>query len=894
MTDQALRAELQARIRASCAPPPQDDEEPTRELPIQSELALDAGRCLGPYRIERVLGRGAMGCVYLARHTESGLEVALKCLLRSDLPQEVLRFEREADALRRVQHPNVVRVYESGSSEEIRYLACEYVRGTDLDQLLAESPHGTLLAQEALPVALGLARALRACHAAGVVHRDVKPANVMLTAEGEVRLVDLGIALSADVSSRITAQGTVLGTLAYLDPKVFAGEPWSPAADAYALGSLLYRVLSGRLPLPVRSLGVYLAALERPVPSLVSLCPRAPELSRLADELISLDPSQRPGLPEVVERLERLERTAERAPQSRPPVRTPRPPRAGAPDSAEFRARSRIGPYLVGETLGQGSNGPVYRARHAESGQACALKILEAREADPLALERFQREARALRALDHPGVVRLQDSGATPGGRPYLALDLVEGETLAQALQGGLPFERALDLLEEVCLALGHCHRQGLVHRDLKPENLMIEAGRARIVDFGLAKLLGLRSASLTETGELLGTPSYMSPEQVNPDLGKVSPASDVFALGCVIYELLRGRPPYAAETILQTLSALHTAQPYPALEEGEGSPELRACVARCLAIDPAERWADGLELYRALAEARRGLHPGRRPRTALVPWSLSAVLGVALGAALLAPGSSPAAPVQTPAPSPVALAAQPEPSPDPTPTPSLPAPAREISPAELAPGELAWARPAGEERYALGVWVGAPEAALVFLDGSPPRTLSALEGGGALLRDLFGPGASAMMNEGPVHLVRRSGWACLVEFGDGVRIWLLLSQLTWSVEDTSGAPPPAPPSPPRTYLEQEGLLRPVEKVFMADTGWSHTLDLVGGKSWWTEDVNLQAPPSGPTWSLLSPDGKGRASVKVLERRGAAWLVELPGEERRWVASTRLAAELGD
>jgi serine/threonine protein kinase len=227
-----------------------------------------------------------------------------------------------------------------------------------------------------------------------------------------------------------------------------------------------------------------------------------------------------------------------------------------------LEAGSRLGPYEVVGLLGSGGMGEVYRARDPRLEREVAIKVLTGEVVDSDRLRRFEREARAASALNHPNVLAVYDVGAHEGA-PYVVSELLEGQTLRVRLEGGaLPVRKALEQALEIAHGLAAAHDKGIVHRDLKPDNVFItEDGRVKILDFGLAKLTRAplveeadqRTATQpTEAGVVMGTVGYMSPEQVRGE--GVDPRSDIFSLGAVLFEMLTGtrafRRPSAAETM--------------------------------------------------------------------------------------------------------------------------------------------------------------------------------------------------------------------------------------------------------------------------------------------------------------------------------------------------------
>jgi eukaryotic-like serine/threonine-protein kinase len=212
-----------------------------------------------------------------------------------------------------------------------------------------------------------------------------------------------------------------------------------------------------------------------------------------------------------------------------------------------------IGDYRLLEVIGRGGMGVVYRAQQLSLNRDVAIKMIqENRPLSPENRQRFFAEAEANARLDHPGIVPLYEVNEYQG-HPYFSMQLIRGETLADRLrQGPLPQREAARMMIEVCRAIGFAHSQGVLHRDIKPSNIMIDAQRKlRVTDFGLAKFADSVD-SLTRTGAVVGTPSYMSPEQAAGRSSAMNLRSDIYSLGAVLYHLLTGRPPFIAESPMQ------------------------------------------------------------------------------------------------------------------------------------------------------------------------------------------------------------------------------------------------------------------------------------------------------------------------------------------------------
>jgi serine/threonine protein kinase len=253
-------------------------------------------------------------------------------------------------------------------------------------------------------------------------------------------------------------------------------------------------------------------------------------------------------------------------------------------------ALEELGRYRVENVLGGGGMALVYRARDEELDRPVAIKLLaDNLAADEAFRQRFLREARLAAQLAHPNVVQIYDSGEADG-RPYIVMEYVEGETLADLLarRRTLPPAEAVELALQICSGLEHAHQAGLVHRDIKPQNLLIRGdGTVKIADFGIAR--SAHGTRLTETGSVLGTAAYLAPEQAAGE--EVTPAADVYAVGVVLYELLTGRTPRTAETLTQFLLR-GEEQPIPELRElaPEVPEALEDVVMRCLARIPEYR----------------------------------------------------------------------------------------------------------------------------------------------------------------------------------------------------------------------------------------------------------------------------------------------------------------
>jgi tRNA A-37 threonylcarbamoyl transferase component Bud32 len=275
-----------------------------------------------------------------------------------------------------------------------------------------------------------------------------------------------------------------------------------------------------------------------------------------------------------------------------------------------------FGEYELLAEIARGGMGVVYKARQRRLNRTVAVKMILAGElADQEDVKRFLSEAEAAAGLDHPGIVPVYESGEI-GGQHFFSMGFVEGESLAALLAAGpLPPKRAAELVAQVADAVEYAHERGVIHRDLKPGNILLDKdGHPRVTDFGLAKRVA-GDSGLTRTGQALGTPSYMPPEQASGKLDAIGPPADVYALGAVLYAALTGRPPFQAATPLDTILQLLEREPVnPRHLNADIPPDLETITLKCLEKEPHKRYATAKELADELRRFLRGEPIHARP----------------------------------------------------------------------------------------------------------------------------------------------------------------------------------------------------------------------------------------------------------------------------------------
>ncbi len=296
-----------------------------------------------------------------------------------------------------------------------------------------------------------------------------------------------------------------------------------------------------------------------------------------------------------------------RAPYDQPTAPALGQATSGTADSGGLARVRYFGDYEIIQEIARGGMGVVFRARQTTLNRTVALKmILAGQLADDVEVKRFYTEAEAAAHLDHPGIVPIFEVGRHEG-QHYFSMGFVEGRSLAQRLADGpLPARQAAGLIHRVSEAVEYAHKCGVIHRDLKPANILLDRdGNPRITDFGLAKKVGGDSA-LTGSGQIMGTPSYMPPEQAGGNRGDVGPTADVYALGATLYALLVGRPPFQAATPMDTVIQVLGDEPAPPRRLNASIPrDLETICLKCLEKQPARRYASASALA---ADLRRFL----------------------------------------------------------------------------------------------------------------------------------------------------------------------------------------------------------------------------------------------------------------------------------------------
>jgi serine/threonine protein kinase len=450
---------------------------------------------------------------------------------------------------------------------------------------------------------IDIADALDYIHSRGIAHGDVKPNNIMVSRAGIPVLTDLDLA--AVYQSDVFAD-SVVGTTPYISP-----EGWrrvrDERSDLWALGIMLHQMLVGHLPFETTVWPEIEKIVTSRVPlDLSRLRESAPQpVAQIVERCLRKEPSQRyRSAAEIRRDLESVLAYLESEQSEQVAV----PLCAGSTIllNVEYKEPGVAGQYReyrIEQELGQGEFSVVYRATDVIGDRPVALKILrEERAREEKIRLRFQREAGLLARLDHPNIVRVHNFGRYATDL-FIVMEVLEGPTIRDALESGFRFgiEQAVAIVTHVLAGLQEIHAQGAVHRDVKPGNIKLETERAVVMDLGLAHISG--GAELTVSGQIFGTPRYMAPEQARGE--PVTPQSDLYATGVLLYELLTGTIPHQADNTPSLIFNIALEEPKPITHHrNDLPPPLVSCLDCMLARAAAHRCPSAQSAYKELVES--------------------------------------------------------------------------------------------------------------------------------------------------------------------------------------------------------------------------------------------------------------------------------------------------
>ncbi len=564
------------------------------------------GSRLGPWKLERLLGRGGMGAVYRGRHEQEDRLAAIKVILPGAAQDGsfIDRFEREAKSAQAISSDHVIRCLDFQRANPT-YMALEFVDGETLKQLIQRKKR--LEVEEALDIAAKVLQGLQAAHecVAGVIHRDLKPDNILLGHDGSVKVADFGLARrSGNESLALTVTGTAMGTPHYMSPEqINDAKTVGPRSDLYSFGAMLFHMLAGRPPFmgsDPRTILHQHVGLEPP--NLAEYNDKvSAELADFVARLLAKYPDKRyASASAALEALESIKNLGD----------------AGVTHfnelpaySVELEPGDMVGSWRIAHELGRGGVGIVYEAE--KQGQRVAVKILAAHTlSDVTHLMRFHQEWKATSQLDSPHVVEVfewDQAEVRNASVHYMVMELLTGKSLADrvAEEGLLPVEPARDYVRQAALGLQVAHEKGIVHRDIKPQNILISgdeaqhgSGVAKVADFGLARFYTEQSELTAQ--QVVGSPYYMSPEQGAG--GDVDPRSDIYSLGATFYYALTGARPFTGDTPQAVIYQHGHVLPKPPHERNGSIPKgLSLIVEKMLLKNPEHRYQTMQEIIEAL-----------------------------------------------------------------------------------------------------------------------------------------------------------------------------------------------------------------------------------------------------------------------------------------------------
>ena len=507
---------------------------------------------------------------------------------------------QEAKAASSLDHPNICTIYEIDETDNGQlFLAMGFCEGGSLETKLEAGP---LPVGRVLDIAMQIAGGLAEAHSAGIVHRDIKPGNIVFGKGDVAKIVDFGLAkLVAEPS--ITHSGMIRGTVAYMSPEQVQGEQVDHRPDIWALGVVLYEMLSGRRPFRSESPMLVANAILTKTPSPVTDVrdDMAPPLQAVVDRMLAKKVDDRYQSPaHVLSALRDLRQHAENQ------VASDSTPTAGdswstygdpiVPTTApgQLAPGTQIGSYEIHACLGYGSWGAVYKGFDPNLQRSVAIKIVERRGDTPVELirSRLLQEARNASPLQHANICAVFEVG-DHGGLPFIVYEYIDGDSLGALIPpDGWAADTVVRYGIQMAAAVAYTHDHGLVHGDIKPYSFIVSRdGQVKLVEFGPATRFDQADSGGVKLPRTIeGTLRYLSPEALQGQTAR--PEQDVWAMGVTLYQMTTGTLPFTGSDEKEIIRAIQRGSPAPLSQDVP--PGLRALIQRCLSKEPTQRYANG------------------------------------------------------------------------------------------------------------------------------------------------------------------------------------------------------------------------------------------------------------------------------------------------------------
>ncbi|MBN1944334.1 MAG: SUMF1/EgtB/PvdO family nonheme iron enzyme [Bradymonadales bacterium] len=576
---------------------------------------------LGRYEILEVLGEGGFGVVYLANDRDAGGKVALKVLDPEKGSQQdfVERFRQEVRVIRSLSHHNTVKVFDVDQTEKgCHFMVMEHVEGEDLAQLAGRE--GKLPVARVVRIGRQILASLAEAHSRGIIHRDLKPQNIKVQQlQGDpdhVKVLDFGIAkVFGELATVKTRTGLPMCTPAYASPELLRAKEVDPSSDLYSLGLILLELATGMPAISGDSEADLIALqISREPISIPEALANEP-LGSVIERALQKDRAQRyQRAEEMLRDLEEITGATSHQPTK---LFTYEMPQVG--DLVNER-------YRILEELGAGGFAKVYLVEDRKGFGRQAMKVIDLmRSAEDRMEDRFNQEVAVIRQLTHYNTVKIWDVGVTETGCLFFIMEYVDGEPLNRLIEreAPMPVERVVHIAVQILKSLSEAHEKGIVHRDLKPANVFVcqlknEVDFVKVIDFGIARVFepGLRMVE-TQRGMVLCTPNYAAPELLRQQ--GASPATDIYALGLMMVEMLTGSTPITGTTPSDIIIRQLDPGPNPLPPAIESAP-IGAVIRKAIAKEQAQRYRDADQM---LVDLRKLEKPGPNlppPEPALRP----------------------------------------------------------------------------------------------------------------------------------------------------------------------------------------------------------------------------------------------------------------------------------